>query len=66
MQGMGMRGYDGVNVKQDPDDLLRLRGGAVSRPVLQRLISNLTIAAGRRCQAVYQARTKRGGAVARR
>lgn len=66
MQGMGMRGYDGVNVKQDPDDLLRLRGGAVSGPVLQRWICNLTIAAGRRCQAVYQARTKRSGAVARR
>lgn len=32
LPGMGMHGggYDGVNIKQDPDDLLRLRGGAVS------------------------------------
>lgn len=26
----GSRGYDGTSIKQDPDDLLRLRGGAVS------------------------------------
>lgn len=36
-QQMGMRGYDGVNVKQDPDDLLRLRGGAVSSTCIRTL-----------------------------
>ena len=40
-QGMGMRGYDGVAVKQDPDDLLRLRGGAVSNSMSIRALCKL-------------------------
>lgn len=34
----GSRAYDGTSIKQDPDDLLRLRGGAVS--VLDSIGSN--------------------------